>query len=297
MCFMELLCRTAYIKHTLAARGFRFDKRQGQNFLTAPWVPERMASLFDKKHTVLEIGPGFGALTAALAGTCGEVVAVEKDPLLLPILRDNLSCFQNITLIEGDALRLDLASLMPADRQLAVCANLPYSITTPLLTRIVESDAFDPIVVMVQKEVARRLAASPSTPEYGAITVFTAMHCLPSILFDVGSECFVPRPAVTSSVIRLDRLPPDPERERLMPAALRLVKAAFASRRKTLLNTLSAGTGLSKETVTKHLKAVDIDPSARGETLSMERYIALAKEMVSSKTIPHNPACGGIMPE
>jgi 16S rRNA (adenine1518-N6/adenine1519-N6)-dimethyltransferase len=275
---MEELCRLDYIKHTLAAHGFRFDKRQGQNFLTAPWVPERMASLFaGTGQAVLEIGPGFGALTAALAGTRGDVVAVEKDRLLLPILRKNLSAFENVTLIEGDALRLDLPGLMPKGKPQAVCANLPYSITTPLLTRVIEYEAFDPIVVMVQKEVARRLAASPSTPEYGAITVFTAMFARPSILFDVGSDCFVPRPAVTSSVLRLDKLPPCPERERLRPAALRLVKAAFANRRKTLLNTLSAGTGLSKEIVLKHLGAAGIDPRARGETLSAERYLTLAK--------------------
>jgi 16S rRNA (adenine1518-N6/adenine1519-N6)-dimethyltransferase len=271
------LCRPEYIKHTLAAHGFRFSKRQGQNFLTAAWVPERMAALFDKGQAVLEIGPGFGALTAALAGTCGEAAAVEKDRLLLPILRRNLSAFDNITLIEGDALRLDLPSLMPEGRQWAVCANLPYSITTPLLTQIIEYGVFDPIVVMVQKEVARRLAASPATPEYGAVTVFTAMHTRPSILFDVGSECFIPRPAVTSSVIRLDRLPPDPERERLIPQALRLVKAAFSSRRKTLLNTLSAGTGLPKEVVGSHLNAAGISPQARGETLSMEQYLTLAR--------------------
>jgi 16S rRNA (adenine1518-N6/adenine1519-N6)-dimethyltransferase len=274
---MDQLCRPDYIKHTLAAHGFRFNKRQGQNFLTSPWVPERMASLFDKGQAVLEIGPGFGALTAALAGTCGEVIAVEKDRLLLPILRKNLSAFQNITLAGGDALRLDLSSLMPEGKRWAVCSNLPYSITTPLLTRLIETDRPDPIVVMVQKEVARRLAASPASPEYGAITVFAAMYTRPSILFDVGSECFIPRPAVTSSVIRLDRLPPDPERETLIPAALRLVKAAFAARRKTLLNTLAAGTGLSKEIVKAHLESAGIDPMARGETLSMEQYLVLAK--------------------
>jgi 16S rRNA (adenine1518-N6/adenine1519-N6)-dimethyltransferase len=273
---MNVLCRSDYIKHTLAAHGFRFSKRQGQNFLTAPWVPERMASLFDTGQAVLEIGPGFGALTAALAKTCGEVIAVEKDRLLLPILKGNLSESDNITLIEGDALRLDLQSLMPEGRECASCSNLPYSVTTPLLTRLIETTTLSPIVVMVQKEVAKRLAAAPASPEYGAITVFTAMHTKPSILFDVGGECFIPRPAVTSSVIRLDRLPPDPERERLIPTALRLVKAAFSSRRKTLLNTLSSCMGLSKEAVANHLNAVHINPSARGETLCAEQYLAIA---------------------
>lgn len=272
------LCRPEFIKNVLAEHGFRFDKRKGQNFLIADWVPERMAALFSKTQAVLEIGPGFGALTVALAKTCGYVAAVEKDRLLIPILHNNLSGCDNVTVTEGDALKFDLPSLMPENFSSAVCANLPYSITTPILTRLLESAYFDPVVVMVQREVAQRLAANPSTPEYGAITVFTALHARVSVLFDVGSECFMPRPAVTSSVIRLDRLPPDPERERLRPLALRIVKAAFAQRRKTLSNALSAGLALPRETVNKFLQTAGIDPMTRGETLSPETYIELAKE-------------------
>ncbi|MDR0294430.1 MAG: 16S rRNA (adenine(1518)-N(6)/adenine(1519)-N(6))-dimethyltransferase RsmA [Oscillospiraceae bacterium] len=271
------LCRPDVIRRILAEHGFRFDKRKGQNFLTASWVPGRMAALFSKGQAVLEIGPGFGALTAALAGACGHVAAVEKDRRLIPILRQNLSGFDNVTLTEGDALRLDLPSLLPEGFSPAVCANLPYSVTTPLLTRLVGQGRFDPIVVMVQREVARRLAANPSTPEYGAITVFTALHADCSILFDVGPDCFMPRPAVTSSVIRLDRLPPDPARECLVPRALRIVKAAFAARRKTLLNALSAGLSLPKEAAAERLTAAGCDPSARGETLSPAQYLTLAR--------------------
>jgi 16S rRNA (adenine1518-N6/adenine1519-N6)-dimethyltransferase len=263
------LCRPDAIKRALAEHGFRFDKRKGQNFLTAPWVPERMAALFSKGQAVLEIGPGFGALTAALARTCGRAVAVEKDKLLLPVLRENLRGFDNITLIEGDALRIDLASLEVS----AVCANLPYSITTPILTRLIGSGRFDPIVVMVQKEVAQRLAARPATPEYGAITVFTALHARCTILFDVSPDCFFPRPAVTSSVIRFDGITPNT----LVPAALRIVKAAFAQRRKTLLNALSAGLALPRETVSDCLAKAGVDPMARGETLSPEQFLALAQ--------------------
>jgi 16S rRNA (adenine1518-N6/adenine1519-N6)-dimethyltransferase len=262
------LCRPDVIRRRLSEHGFRFDKRLGQNFLTAPWVPERMAALFDKGQAVLEIGPGFGALTAALAATCGRVAAVEKDKALLPLLRSNLSGYGNITLAGGDALRFDLDTFGAS----AVCANLPYSITTPILTRLIESYSFAPIVVMVQKEVAERLTAVPGTPEYGAITVFTALHARCSVLFGVGPECFMPRPAVTSSVIRLDRIVPDP----LAPRALRIVKAAFAQRRKTLLNALSAGLPLPRETVSKGLIASGIDPGARGETLSPEQFLVLA---------------------
>ncbi|MCL2004385.1 MAG: 16S rRNA (adenine(1518)-N(6)/adenine(1519)-N(6))-dimethyltransferase RsmA [Oscillospiraceae bacterium] len=267
----NVLCRPDVIRQTLAQHGFRFDKRKGQNFLTAPWVPERMAALFSKGQAVLEIGPGFGALTAALAETCGSVTAVEKDKLLLPILRQNLSSCGNVTLVEGDALRLDLA--FPG--LTAVCANLPYSVTTPLLTRLMEHTRLDPVVVMVQREVARRLAARPATPEYGAITVFMALCARCSVLFDVGPDCFMPRPAVTSSVIRLDRIP----RDARVPDALRIVKAAFAQRRKTLGNALSAGLALPRETVAERLEKAGIDPSARGETLSPEQFLMLAYHM------------------
>ena len=277
------LCRPDAIRRTLAERGFRFDKRKGQNFLTAPWVPERMAALFDKGQAVLEIGPGFGALTAALAETCGQVIALEKDRRLIPILRQNLSAYGNVTLIEGDALRLDLPSLMPEGFSGAVCANLPYAITTPLLARLLE-DGTDgragasPLVVMVQREVARRLAAKPATPEYGAVTVFTALHARCAVLFDVGPECFLPRPAVTSSVIRLDRIAPGP----FVPGALRLVKAAFAQRRKTLANALSAGLAVSREAAAACLAKAGIDPAARGETLSSEDFLALARAFTES---------------
>jgi 16S rRNA (adenine1518-N6/adenine1519-N6)-dimethyltransferase len=277
-CMPGDLCRPDVIKRALAEHGFRFDKRKGQNFLTEPWVPERMAALFDKGQAVLEIGPGFGALTDALAGTCGHVVAVEKDWRLIPLLEKNLSAHTNITLIEGDALRLDLAQTAGSGHspRLAAAANLPYSITTPLLTRLVEAGCFDPIVVMVQKEVAQRLAAKPATPEYGAITVFTALHADVSVLFDVSPGCFMPRPAVTSSVIRLDKQR-DPTSAGDITSALRMVRAAFSSRRKTLLNALSAGLNLPKTVTAERLAAAGIDPAARGETLSPEQYIKLAK--------------------
>jgi 16S rRNA (adenine1518-N6/adenine1519-N6)-dimethyltransferase len=269
------LCDPGVIKRALAARGFRFDKRKGQNFLTEPRVPERMAALFDKGQAVLEIGPGFGALTAALAVRCGRVAAVEKDRLLIPVLRENLSAYDNITLIEGDALRLDFASLN-AD---AVCANLPYSITTPLLTRLIEYGKFDPMVVMVQKEVAQRLTAEPGTPEYGAVTVFTALHTNCETLFDVPPDCFMPRPAVTSSVIRLSRPAAAIGCGAALPAALRISRAAFSQRRKTLLNALSAGLAMPRDAVAERLEKAGIDPSVRGETLSPGQFLTLAQYM------------------
>ena len=169
--------------------------------------------------------------------------------------------------------------LLPDGHQPAVCANLPYSITTPLLVRVIETcQKATPIVLMVQKEVAERLTAKEATPEYGAITVFTSLHAKATILVDVGNECFMPRPSVTSSVIRLDRHKAEAGRDRLRPLALRLSRAAFAQRRKTVSNALSAGLGAPKELVAETLRQAGIDPSARGETLSPEQFLSLASE-------------------
>ncbi len=269
------LCNPQTIRAALAEHGFSFSKRLGQNFITDSRIPERMAGLFNKGQAALEIGPGFGALTAALAQICGAVTAVEKDRRLFPLLRENLSGFSNVTLTEGDALRLDLPALMPEGLQHAVCANLPYSVTTPLLIKLLEDGYWDPVVVMVQREVAQRIIAAPGTPEYGAFTVFAALHAKSSVLFDVPPECFMPRPAVTSSVIRFDRL--ESGRDRLVPMALRLSRAAFAQRRKMLGNALSSGLSLPREDVAERLRAAGFNPSARGETLSPEDYVKLAE--------------------
>ncbi len=271
------LCRPERVRSALAEHGFSFSKRLGQNFITDGQVPARMAEPFGKGQAVLEIGPGFGALTAALSQTCGAVAAVEKDKRLLPLLRENLSGFSNVSLTEGDALRLDLPALMPEGLQPAVCANLPYSVTTPLLTKLLEDKRWNPIIVMVQREVAQRITAEAGTPEYGAFTVFAALHAESSVLFDVPPECFMPRPAVTSSVVRFDRLPPDSGRDKRVSAALRLSRAAFAQRRKTLGNALSAGLSLPREVIAERLREAGFDPTARGETLSPDDYMKLAE--------------------
>lgn len=264
------------IRRTLDACGFHFSRLRGQNFLVDSSVPERMAALFDKDQAVLEIGPGFGALTAGLCARAGSVTAVEVDARLLPVLQENLRGFQNLTLTEGDALHIDLPPLLPPGMKAAVCANLPYSVTTPLLTRFLETSRFDPIVVMIQREVAERITAAPGTSEYGAFTLFCGTHAQSERLFDVPPECFFPRPKVVSSVIRLTRhiCPPIPEGYEKTVA--RLYRAAFAQRRKTLANALSSGTELSKPDIIKALENAHIDPSARGETLSLEDYIRLA---------------------
>ena len=270
------------IQTALAGHGFRFSKKAGQNFLINPAVPERMAGLFDCGQAVLEIGPGFGALTWALCQTAGAVIAVEADHRLLPLLESNLHDCPNLTLVEADALRLDLDSLFPAGLQPVACANLPYSITSPLLVHLLGSCTADPVVVMVQREVADRIRAGPGTPEYGAFTLFCRMYADCELLFAVGPENFLPRPRVQSAVIRFSRhkAPAVPAEHRGM--VTKLYKAAFAQRRKTLQNALAAGTGLPRDTVARALTDAGIDPMRRGETLSLQEYLEIAKNYYKS---------------
>lgn len=196
------------IRELLDRHGFSFSKAMGQNFLTAAWVPERIAAEagIDAQTGVLEVGPGIGALSAALSARAGKVLCVELDRALEPVLRETLGGRSNVELLFGDALKLDLGALVREHFQNlrpVVCANLPYHITSPLLTAFLEARCFETITVMVQREVAQRLCARPGTAAYGAFSVFVQWHCAPSILFDVSPGCFLPRPKVTSSVVRL----------------------------------------------------------------------------------------------
>ncbi len=266
-----------FIQKTLRERDFYFSKKQGQNFLICPDIPQRMAALFNKRQAVLEIGPGFGALTYALCQTAGQVIAVEADRHLLPILQENLGGTLNLRVIEGDALKLDLAPLFPKALSHAVCANLPYSITTPLIARLLELEQVDPLVVMVQKEVAARICAEPNTPEYGAFTLFCRMYAGCELLFDVGPENFMPQPKVQSVVIQFSRYKTPPVPQNLFKMTNRLVRAAFIQRRKTLANAISAGLDRNKEDTENLLLKVGIDPKRRGETLALQDYVTLAE--------------------
>ncbi|MCL2082489.1 MAG: 16S rRNA (adenine(1518)-N(6)/adenine(1519)-N(6))-dimethyltransferase RsmA [Oscillospiraceae bacterium] len=267
------------IQAALAASDFRFSKRAGQNFLINPEIPGCMAALFDKGQAVLEIGPGFGALTHALCQSAGFVVAVESDFRLLPLLKENLRDCTNLNLIQGDALKLNLEELFPNEKYLsrAICSNLPYSITSPLLTLILEHSSANPAVLMVQKEVAYRICALPGTPEYGALTLFCLMYASCEILYTVTSENFVPRPKVDSAVIRLKRHTTPLVPEGYFDLTKGLIRAAFAQRRKTLANALSCGLAKSKEEVRDGIKNAGIDPAVRGEALALEDYVRLAK--------------------
>lgn len=270
------------IKALLARHGFHFSKSMGQNFLIADWVPRDIAEAagLDEGCGVLEIGPGIGPLTVQLAQRAGRVAAIELDRALLPILAETLSDYSNAQVIPGDVMKLDLAALAAEQfpgMAVKACANLPYNITTPVITKLLEAGCFQSITVMIQREVARRICAEPDSADRGAFSLFCQYHAQCELLFDVGPECFLPAPKVTSSVIRLiprSQPPVDADPE----ALFRLVKAAFAQRRKTLLNALSAayGSRLSKDELRQAISDCGLSETVRGERLSLDEFSNLA---------------------
>ena len=279
------LCNSNDIKALLGRHGFRFSKSMGQNFLIQGWVPRDIAdsSGADQSCGVLEIGPGIGPLTVQLAQRAGKVSAVELDRDLLPILAETLSPFDNVTVIPGDAMKLDLAALaaeqFPGLTPLA-CANLPYNITTPAITALIQAGCFASITVMIQREVARRICASPGTADYGAFSVFCQYHTKPELLFDVPPECFLPAPKVTSSVVRMTPCPPPPEVDD-EAHFFQVVRAAFAQRRKTLANSLSSALNppVGKEALTQAIAACGFPKDIRGERLSISDFAALSRAL------------------
>ena len=280
------LCNEKDIRALLGRHGFRFSKSMGQNFLIEGWVPRDIAdaSGADEHCGVLEIGPGIGPLTVQLAQRAGRVAAVELDKSLLPILDETLAPYDNVTVIPGDAMKLDLAALaaeqFPGLTPLA-CANLPYNITTPVITALIEAGCFQAITVMIQREVALRICAAPGSADYGAFSLFCQYYTTPELLFQVPPECFLPAPKVTSAVIRLvprQTPPQDLVEEKLF---FRVVKAAFAQRRKTLLNTLSSslGSSLDKDGLRQAIQEAGLSPDVRGERLGIAEFAALAAKI------------------
>lgn len=278
------LCDIQTIRPVLARHGFHFSKALGQNFLTASWVPEQIAqaSGADEHHGVLEIGPGFGALTQELCEQGGPVLALELDRRLLPVLRETVGQYPNLTVTQGDVCKADLPALtreyLPGLPVLAV-ANLPYSVTSPALTALLEAGVFERITVMVQREVAQRICSEPGKPEYGSFSVFAQTMAVPECLFEVPPDCFTPKPKVFSTVLTLTphTNPPVPEDERLW--YFRVVRAAFAQRRKTLLNALCAGLALPKEAAARAITNAGLSPQVRGETLGIEEFLNLSRHM------------------
>lgn len=282
---MVNVCDLQVMKPLLAEYGFHFSKAKGQNFLIAPWVPQSIAEQagVDGTAGVLEIGPGIGPLTEQLALRAEKVCAVEVDERLKPILDITLGDFDNVEILWDDVLKLDIPALVeerfPGLRPMA-CANLPYYITSPILTALLEAECFDSVTVMIQKEVAQRIAAAPGTPDYGAFSVLCQYYAEPELLFEVPAHCFVPQPKVTSAVIQLrvrKERPwdiPDPE------LFFRVVRASFAMRRKKLSNGLASGfPELGKTGAAEVIEAAGFDANVRGETLGIPEFARIAREI------------------
>lgn len=286
---MPQLTDIAYVRELLARHGFTFSKKLGQNFLINPTVCPRMAEMCGASPDsgVLEIGPGVGVLTHELALRADRVVAIELDDRLLPVLRETLAEHENATVIHGDALKLDLHTIIReqfGDRRVSVCANLPYYITSPLVMMLLENRLpIDSITVMVQREAADRLCATPGTRAAGAVTLAVAYYAEAQKLFDVSRGSFMPAPNVDSAVIRL-KLRPTPPVETTDEALLfRLIRAGFGQRRKTLLNSLS-GIGVDKDRLRVALETADVPPTARAEQLTLAQFAAIANALSAMDT-------------
>lgn len=282
------------LKQLLARHNFHFSKSKGQNFLIQSWVPEQIISRsnINRDHGVLEIGPGVGALTLEISKVAGKVVAVELDKALLPILEETVGGCENVQIICGNILKTDIPELVSkyfTGLTPIVCANLPYNITSPILALAINASCFAQITVMVQKEVAQRICAQAGSSEYGAFSIFCQYHTEPEILFDVPSSCFVPRPKVTSAVIKLTARREPPAQIDNEEVFFRVVKAAFAQRRKTLANGLFAAFGnlLDKKQLTAMIKQCGYDENIRGETLDIEGFSRIANEI--NIIIPKDP--------
>lgn len=283
------VCNAQVMKPLLEKHGFHFSKAKGQNFLIARWVPEEIAEQAGVNQTagVLEIGPGIGPLTQQLALRAGRVCAVELDQRLKPILDETVGEFENLNILWGDVLKQDIPALVKeqfGDLRPMACANLPYYITSPILSALLEAKCFESVTVMVQKEVAVRIAAKPGTADYSAFTVFCQYYAEPDILFDVPAHCFMPQPKVTSAVITLrtrQKLPWDITDEKMF---FRVVRASFAMRRKTLHNGLASGfPELGKAGAKEVLSACGFPENVRGETLGIPEFAKIANEIVRRK--------------
>lgn len=283
------VCDVHVVKPLLESHGFHFSKAKGQNFLIASWVPQAIAEKagVDETAGVLEIGPGIGSLTQQLCLRAGKVCAVELDTRLKPILGETVGEFPNLEILWDDVLKQDIPALVKETfgglRPMA-CANLPYYITSPILSALLEAECFDSVTVMVQKEVAQRIAAAPGTADYSAFTVFCQYYAQPELLFEVPAHCFLPQPKVTSAVIQLKvrkEKPWDMEDEDIF---FRVVRASFAMRRKKLSNGLAAGfPELGKRGAAEVIARAGFPESVRGETLSIPEFGRIAREITAWK--------------
>ena len=265
--------------------GFTFHKKYGQNFLIDSHVIDKIISVadLDKNSRVLEIGPGIGTLTQYLAEAAGEVVAVEIDDKLIPILSKTLAEYDNVRVIHGDILKQDTEQIF-GGKPFKIVANLPYYITTPIIMSLLESGVpAQSITVMIQKEVAERMQAAPGSKNYGALSLAVQYYAEPYLAANVPPNCFMPRPNVGSAVINLKRLETPPVSVKDPSQMFKLIRGAFNQRRKTLANAVANfdGVAFSREDVEKALEARGLDTRVRGEALTLEQFAALSDELTS----------------
>lgn len=269
------------IKQIAADYGFVFKKGLGQNFLTSQPILEEIADAAEiEGGGVVEIGPGFGVLTNELCKKAEKVVALEIDERLIPILEDTMAEYDNLKVINKDCLKIDMKALIDEEfngERISVAANLPYYITTPIITSLIEAKLpINNMVVMVQKEVAERIQAKPSTKDYGALSVLCQYYTDPEIVTIVPAGLFVPPPKVDSAVLKMRFLDEPSVRVNNEKMFFRTVKAAFSQRRKTLLNCLASNFSFGKDKLTEVMESVGIDPKRRGETLTLEEFAKLS---------------------
>ncbi len=280
---LSLMAKT---KEIINRYDFAFKKNFGQNFLIDERVLNKIIASAEitKEDTVLEVGPGIGTLTQALARHAKKVIAVEIDKTLIPILEDVLSDFDNIEIINNDILKVDVAQLAADNggKSLKVVANLPYYITTPIIMGILEQQLpVESITVMIQKEVALRMQAEPSTKDYGALSLAVRYYCEPYLVANVPQNCFMPRPNVDSAVIRLTLHKNPPVKTNNEQLMFKLIKTAFSQRRKTLLNCIfnSGEFNMNKEQIAAFLNENGFDERIRGEKLTLEDFARLADSL------------------
>lgn len=287
---MSKLTDISYVKGILSKHGFTFSKALGQNFLINPSVCPRMAEECGCSDTVgvIEIGPGAGVLTNELAQTAHKVVAVELDKRLLPVLAETLAEHNNVKIINGDVMKLNLKQLIEeefGEGRTVVCANLPYYITSPVIMRVLEERLpIDSLTVMVQKEAADRICAAPGTRESGAISAAVHYYSRPELLFKVSKGSFLPAPKVDSAVIKLNILKEPPVKVIDEKLFFRVVKAAFSQRRKTLANSLSSGLSIPKAQTAEMLSEAKIRPNARAEEMTMENFAQITSVITKFNT-------------
>lgn len=285
---MDNLTNINVIKDVMSRHGFSFSKGLGQNFLINPSVCPRIAEMGNAREGfgIIEIGTGVGVLTAELAKRADKVVAIEIDKRLMPVLDETLAEFDNIKIINEDVMKVDINKLIEDEfkgMKVAVCANLPYYITSPVIMYLLESNAdIESITVMVQKEAGQRLCAEVGRRETGAITVAVNYYGTANLLFNVSRGSFMPAPNVDSCVIRIDinkRFKLDDEHEKFF---FSIVRGAFAQRRKTLANTLSSSNGISKDTIYETLEGMGLNRSLRAEELTMEQFVEFSVRLYNT---------------